>query len=135
MAPRRGWPLTGQFKLAEAIAILPVKDMSMFPCMVLPMLVGEKKHMALIDDVVSGDKVVGLVSLKSDTPADQVGSTVEMHDIGIAALILKDGSTARARACGASPRVSPASRCWPSCRPSHTSRPWCAPCKTSRAMT
>ena len=91
--PEEGRPFTGQFKLPESIAILPVKDMSMFPRMVLPMLVGEKRHMTLIDDVVSGDKVVGLVALKGDTPADQVGSTVELHEIGVAALILKMART------------------------------------------
>ncbi|CAO0820743.1 Lon protease [Desulfarculales bacterium] len=88
-ATDEGRPFTGQYKLPEAIAILPVKDMSMFPRMVLPMLVGEKRHMALIDDVVSGDKVMGLVALKGDIPADKVNSTVELHEIGVTALVLK----------------------------------------------
>ena len=87
--PREGRPFTGQFKLPETIAILPVKDMSMFPRMVLPMLVGEKRHMALIDDVVSGDKLVGLVALKDETQAEDVASTMHLHEIGVAALVLK----------------------------------------------
>jgi len=81
-------PLRGQFKLPDAIPLLPVRDMSMFPRMVLPMVVGENRHMQLIDDAVSGDKVIGLVAIKGEVKPDQIGPS-DIHEIGVAALILK----------------------------------------------
>ncbi|MFH1059811.1 MAG: endopeptidase La [Pseudomonadota bacterium] len=81
-------PLRGQFKLPDTIPLLPVRDMSMFPRMVLPMVVGENRHMQLIDDAVSSDKVIGLVASKGDVKPEQIGPG-DIHEIGVAALILK----------------------------------------------
>ena len=84
-----GRPHTGPFQLPETLAILPVKDMSMFPRMVLPMLVGEARHMALVDDVLSADKLLGLVALKGEATADKIAGLQDLHVVGVAALILK----------------------------------------------
>ncbi|MBI5524317.1 MAG: endopeptidase La [Desulfarculus sp.] len=88
-APGEGRPFTGQFQLPETIALLPVKDMSMFPRMVLPMLIGESRHMALIDDVVSGDKIVGLVATKPQADGHKPPRPEDLHEVGVAAMILK----------------------------------------------
>ena len=81
-------PVRGHFQLPDTLPLLPVRDMSMFPRMVLPMVVGESRHMQLIDDAVSGEKLLGLVALKQDTKPELVGAD-DIHEIGVAALILK----------------------------------------------
>ncbi len=75
--------------LPEMLPILPVKDMSMFPRMVLPMLVGEDRHQLLVDEALSGDKIVGLVAMQPDLSADQIKGADDIYEIGVAALILK----------------------------------------------
>jgi ATP-dependent Lon protease len=77
------------FQLPEILPILPVKDMSMFPRMVLPMLVGDTRHQSLVDDVLGGDKLMGLVAMRGDLKGQPVTSAEQIHEIGVAALVLK----------------------------------------------
>jgi ATP-dependent Lon protease len=82
-------PVSQRPDLPETLPILPVKDMSMFPRMVLPMLVGEERHQALVDQALSTNKIVGLVAMQPNVSADQVKSVEDIYEIGVAALILK----------------------------------------------
>jgi ATP-dependent Lon protease len=84
-----GLPKAGKFELPEIIPILPVKDLSLFPRMVLPMLVDQGRHSALIDEAVSGDRVMGLLALKGDVSAEQITSLDELYQVGVAALVLR----------------------------------------------
>lgn len=76
-------------RLPDILPILPVRDMSMFPRMVLPMLVAEDRHQKLVDEVVSGNKIMGLVGLKDGVSADDVKSLENLHQVGVAAMVLK----------------------------------------------
>ena len=76
-------------RLPDILPILPVKDMSLFPRMVLPMLVAEESHQILVDEVVSGNKVLGLTAIKGDARAEEVKSLDALHQIGVAALVVK----------------------------------------------
>ncbi|MBU4574945.1 MAG: endopeptidase La, partial [Desulfarculus sp.] len=75
--------------LPKLLPLLAVKDMSMFPRMVLPMLVSDHRHQGLVDEVLSGDKIVGLVALKGDINSEEVKGIADIHQIGVAALILQ----------------------------------------------
>ena len=75
--------------IPDSLPILPVKDMSMFPRMVLPMLISDQKHARLIDDVLTAQKMVGLVAIKGETPSAQVESMDQIHHVGVVALILR----------------------------------------------
>jgi len=75
--------------LPEVLPILPVKDMSMFPRMVLPMLVGEDRHQRLVDETLSDQKILGLVAMQPERNAGQIKSADDLYEIGVAALILK----------------------------------------------
>lgn len=76
-------------RLPDILPILPVRDMSMFPRMVLPMLVAEDRHQRLVDDVVSGSKIMGLLALKEGVNAEDVKSLENLHQVGVAAMVLK----------------------------------------------
>ncbi len=82
-------PMLQRPDLPELLPILPVKDMSMFPRMVLPMLVGENRHQRLVDEALSGNKMLGLVAMQPERKAEQVKSAEDIYEIGVAALILK----------------------------------------------
>ncbi|KMY69227.1 peptidase [Desulfocarbo indianensis] len=82
-------PKTEKPVLPEVLPILPVKDMSMFPRMVLPMLVGEDRHQRLVDETLSGQKILGLVAMQPERNAGQIKSADDLYEIGVAALILK----------------------------------------------
>ena len=81
--------------LPKLLPLLAVKDMSMFPRMVLPMLVSDPRHQGLVDEVLSGDKIVGLVALKGDIDSGQVKNISDIHQVGVAALILQMAKSER----------------------------------------
>ncbi len=88
--PDRSEPLLSRRPpLPKLLPLLAVKDMSMFPRMVLPMLVSDQRHQGLVDEVLSGDKIVGLVALRGDITSEQVKSLADIHQVGVAALILQ----------------------------------------------
>ncbi|MCB2189404.1 MAG: endopeptidase La [Deltaproteobacteria bacterium] len=76
-------------RLPEILPLLPVKDMSMFPRLVLPLLVGDSRNAQLVDEAVTGERVVGLVAMKAPISSTEVTSLEELHQVGVAALILK----------------------------------------------
>ena len=76
-------------KVPRIIPILPVKDMNLFPRMVMPLLLSDERHLPLVDEVLSGDKMVGLVAFKGDAPPDPVSSMEDIYEVGVAALVLK----------------------------------------------
>jgi ATP-dependent Lon protease len=86
-------PVRGAPRLPQQLAILPVKDMSMFPRMVLPMYIGEERHQRLVDEVLSGDKLFGLVGLKPGKGPEDVAGAEDLYEIGVAAQVLKMAKT------------------------------------------
>ena len=57
--------------------------------MVLPMLLDEGRHSALVDHVVSGNKMVGLLCLKPDVHPEDFKDVEQLYHIGVASLVLK----------------------------------------------
>lgn len=73
--------------LPEVLPILGLSDIVIFPGMVAPLLVETSQSIHLIDDVVGGDRLLGVVlqrkpEVENPTPED-------MHEIGCAARVLK----------------------------------------------
>ncbi|MGD8561991.1 MAG: endopeptidase La [Desulfarculaceae bacterium] len=75
--------------LPPTIPLLPVRDMTLFPRMVLPMLVDAERHTRLVDDVVSGNKIMGLIAIRGDQAAEQVTTLDDVYAVGVAAMVLK----------------------------------------------
>src|ERR1035437_1666867 len=73
--------------LPELMPILGLSDIVIFPGMVAPLLVETAQSTKLIDDVVGGDRLVGVVlqrNAEAENPSPQ-----EMHEVGCAARVLK----------------------------------------------
>ena len=73
--------------MPKELSILGLSDIVIFPGMVAPLLVETAQSTKLIDDVVAGDRLLGLV-LQRNPEADNPGPE-EMHPVGCAARVLK----------------------------------------------
>ncbi|MCX6357763.1 MAG: LON peptidase substrate-binding domain-containing protein, partial [Candidatus Aureabacteria bacterium] len=52
----------GQVAIPREIGILPLRDTVIFPFMITPLLVGREKSIRLINEALSGEKIVGLLT-------------------------------------------------------------------------
>ncbi|MCU0788015.1 MAG: endopeptidase La [Verrucomicrobia bacterium] len=73
--------------LPDTLPILGLSDVVFFPSMVAPLLVEAAGSIKLIDDVVGGDRLIG-VALQRNPNTDDPGPE-EMHGVGCAARVLK----------------------------------------------
>lgn len=73
--------------LPEVLPVLGLSDIVIFPGMVAPLLVETAQSIKLIDDVVGGDRLLGVV-LQRNPDAENPGPK-EMHEVGCAARVLK----------------------------------------------
>src|SRR4051794_17531382 len=73
--------------IPNALPILPIRNIVVFPGTVMPLNVGRQKSKNLLDEVMPGDKVIGVVTQKNSEVEDpQYG---DLHTVGVAAMILK----------------------------------------------
>jgi ATP-dependent Lon protease len=77
----------GGNKLPEVLPILGLADIVIFPGMVAPLMVDTPASIRLVDDVVAGDRFVGLVLQRSPDTANPKPADLWQH--GCAARVLK----------------------------------------------
>lgn len=83
-------------KMPDILPILPLRNMVLFPGVVIPITVGRDKSIQLIKDANSGDKIIGVVAQKNDQIEDPAYD--DLHSVGTVANIVKvlkmpDGNT------------------------------------------
>ncbi len=64
-----------EVQIPQEVAVLPSGETVIYPEMVIPLAAGEEKMVKLIDDVLSGDKILGLFAQRSGgegTSADNI---------------------------------------------------------------
>jgi ATP-dependent Lon protease len=69
------------------LPILPLKDTVVFPETMIPLAVGQPRSVQLIDDVLRGDKHVGLVASKD--PDIETPGPNDLHTVGVLASVQK----------------------------------------------
>ena len=69
------------------LPILPLKDTVIYPDMSVPLVVGRPTSRRVIDAVILGDRMLGLVMQKDDAVEDPGPN--DLHEVGTAAQILK----------------------------------------------
>ena len=74
-------------ELPSALPVLPLKDTVVFPDSVLPLAIGQERSVRLVDDVVSGDRVLALVAAR-DKEAEEPGWD-DLYEVGTAAVVQK----------------------------------------------
>src|SRR6266567_3406965 len=73
--------------LPNTVPILPIRNIVVFPGTVMPLNVGRQKSKALLDEVMPGEKVIGVVTQKNADVEDP--GFAELNGIGVACMILK----------------------------------------------
>ncbi|HSS74456.1 MAG TPA: endopeptidase La [Gaiellaceae bacterium] len=74
-------------EIPTALPILPLKDTVVFPQSMTPLAIGQERSIKLVDDVVSGDRMLALVTVK-DEEAEPPGWD-DLYDVGTAAIVHK----------------------------------------------
>ncbi|MEP6908797.1 MAG: endopeptidase La [Actinomycetota bacterium] len=76
-----------ELELPSALPILPLKDTVVYPDSVLPLAIGQVRSVKLVDDVVSHDRLIALVSSK-DREVEEPGWD-DLYEVGTAAVVQK----------------------------------------------
>jgi ATP-dependent Lon protease len=74
-------------EIPPALPVLPLKETVIFPQSVSPLAIGQERSIKLVDDVVAGDRVLALVTVK-DGDAEQPGWD-DLYGVGTAAIVHK----------------------------------------------
>jgi ATP-dependent Lon protease len=74
--------------IPNIIPILPIVDTNLFPKMVLPLVLIQNEAVELIDDAMSGNRMLGLL-LSKRSDIDSRHTANDLHRIGTVAIILK----------------------------------------------
>jgi ATP-dependent Lon protease len=69
-------------KWPEEWPVIPVDDTVLFPQMVIPLTISDKKMVKLVDDALSGERLVAVFTTKSEPKG-------ELYDVGTSAQILR----------------------------------------------
>ena len=69
------------------LPILPIRNIVVFPVTVMPLNVGRQKSKNLLDEVMPGEKIIGVVTQKNAESEDPKQG--DLHVVGVACTILK----------------------------------------------
>ncbi len=78
-------PLEGDVEIPKKLPILPLKETVVFPQSMTPLAIGQERSVRLIDDVVNGDRMLALVTVR-DSELETPGFD-DLYEIGTAALV------------------------------------------------
>jgi ATP-dependent Lon protease len=76
-----------ELELPSALPVLPLKDTVVFPDSVLPLAIGQERSIRLVDEVVSGNRLIALVASK-DRDVEEPGWD-DLYEVGTAAVVQK----------------------------------------------
>jgi ATP-dependent Lon protease len=71
----------------EELPILPLRGTVLYPDLILPIMVGRKKSVKLIDDAMDTDRIIGVITQKRSEIEDPREN--DLYSVGVAALILR----------------------------------------------
>src|SRR5215471_8326604 len=73
--------------LPATLPVLPLKDTVVFPGFPTPLAIGQERSIKLVEDVVSGDRTLALVTVKNEEADQPVWD--DLYEVGTAAVIHK----------------------------------------------
>jgi ATP-dependent Lon protease len=74
-------------EIPKVLPVLPLKETVVFPDSMSPLAIGQERSVKLVEDVVSGDRIVALVTVRNPE-ADPPGWD-DLYEVGTAALVQK----------------------------------------------
>ena len=79
--------ITGTSSKEQKYAVLPLRDIVVFPHMIVPLFVGREKSVKALEHVMESDKQVLLVTQKS--PSDDDPGPDDLYGVGVVGSILQ----------------------------------------------
>ncbi len=76
---------TTEIQLPEILPILPLRGLVVFPQTAVPLTIGQPRSIRLVDDVVTGDRLIGLIASKHPE-LDSPGPT-DLYKVGTVGII------------------------------------------------
>ena len=73
--------------IPDDLPILPLRGTVLYPDLILPIMVGRKKSVKLIDDAMDADRIIGVITQKRSEIEDP--KEADLYSVGVAALILR----------------------------------------------
>src|SRR6188768_2415826 len=73
--------------MSESYPVLPLRDIVVFPQMIVPLFVGRDKSVAALETAMAGDKTIFLVSQLD--PAEDDPDADALYDMGVTATVLQ----------------------------------------------
>jgi ATP-dependent Lon protease len=73
--------------IPNRLPILPLRGTVLFPELILPIMVGRKKSVKLIDEAMEGDRIIGVVTQHSSDTEDPEPN--ELYGVGVAAHVVR----------------------------------------------
>jgi ATP-dependent Lon protease len=77
----------GEVEIPSSLPVLPLKETVIFPQSVSPLAIGQERSVKLVDDVLEGERVLALVTVKN-AEADPPGWD-DLYEVGTAAVVHK----------------------------------------------
>jgi ATP-dependent Lon protease len=74
-------------EVPSTLPVLPLKETVVFPQSMTPLAIGQERSIKLVDDVVSGDRMLALVTVKNEEP--EVPGWDDLYEVGTAAIVHK----------------------------------------------
>src|SRR5258706_16448095 len=81
MSPARG------VMMAETSPVLPLRDIVVFPQMIVPLFVGRDKSVAALESAMAGDKTIFLVAQLD--PGEDDPDADALYDLGVIATVVQ----------------------------------------------
>ena len=78
-------PFAGDVEVPSSLPILPLKDTVVFPQSMTPLAIGQERSVRLIDDVVAGDRMLALDTVRN-AEVEQAGFD-DLYEIGTAGVV------------------------------------------------
>jgi ATP-dependent Lon protease len=75
-----------ELQIPQEVAVLPSGEVVIYPEMMIPLAAGEEKMVKLIDDVLSGDKILGLFAQRS---GGEGSSADNIYNVGTATAVAR----------------------------------------------
>src|SRR5687767_12930446 len=73
--------------IPHALPILPIRNIVVFPGTVMPLNIGRQKSKNLLDDVMPGAKMIGVITQRNHESEDPAAA--DLYPVGVACAILK----------------------------------------------
>ncbi len=75
-------------QLPDKLPLVPLADGILFPRMVIPIVITQHEYVKMVDTVMAGNRMIGLIAVKSEEKKDRF-EPEDLHNIGTMSLILK----------------------------------------------